>query len=295
MHTNSLPPTSRIVIQGVEGSFHEIAARQLFGEAIQIVPTMQFSALFQMASDAQLSEAAVLAIENSIAGSILGNYRLMEQYDLTIIAEVYLRIEQNLLALPGVSLQAIEEVHSHPMAIAQCEAFLDQYPHIRRVETADTAESAAEIARKGHRNQAAIASILAGKTYGLELLAEGIETNKVNYTRFLAVQRSEAAEPVLRANKVSVRFELPHQQGSLSRVLTMLAAQSANITKIQSVPLRGQLGEYRFFLDFTQDNPTVIPETLRLLDVFTDTCKILGVYKKWQPASQFKNTIQTLL
>jgi prephenate dehydratase len=172
----------------------------------------------------------------------------------------------------------LKEVHSHPMALAQCTEYFKKYPQIRLVESADTAESAARISKKHLKHTGAIGSTLAAEVYGLNLLAPNIETNPENFTRFLAVQPYETAMPVDKANKVSVSFTTSHNPGSLSRVLTMLAMQSANLTKIQSVPLIGRPFEYLFFADFTLDNPQLIPETLALLKGITAGYRVLGIY-----------------
>ena len=269
----------RVVIQGVRGAFHEMAARALFGDAIDIVPAVDFDTLVRKTADGQVADVAVMAIENSLAGSILGNYNLLQKSDLRITGELSLPIRQNLLALPGVPLEALREVHSHPMALAQCAEFFRTLPHIRLVESEDTAESAARIARLQLKDTGAIASTLAASLYGLDILAPNIETHPANFTRFLALCPARTALPIPGANKVSLSFTVPHRPGSLSRILAMLAAQSANLTKIQSVPLVGQVGEYLFLVDFTVRNPAVIPETLRLVDVMTEQCKVFGIYR----------------
>lgn len=271
--------TRRIVIQGVRGAFHEIAARRLFGEDSGIVPALSFAELFDRAADPRQTDAAVVAIENSIAGSILGNYNLLQKSDLRITGEVFLPIRQNLLTLPGAGLDDIREVHSHPMALAQCSSYLEQFPHWRLVESEDTAESAARIARDQTRHLAAIGSTLAAELYGLQVRTAAIETNLANFTRFLALERLSDIQPVPGANKASVCFGAAHQPGALSRILAMLAADSANLTKIQSVPLPGKVWEYRFFLDFTVHNGAMLPATLRLLDAMSTDMKVLGVYR----------------
>ncbi len=271
--------TLRVAIQGVRGAFHEIAAREFFGPTIEPVPANSFPALFAESADPARTDAAILAIENSIAGTILGNYMLLQNSDLVIVGEVFLRIQQNLLTLPGVSLSDLQEVHSHPMALAQCAKFFKHHPHIRLVESEDTAASAEYITRHQLHQTGAIASTLAAELYGLNILAPSIEDNPVNFTRFLAVQRREDALPVPGADKVSVSFVTSHQPGSLSRILAMLATQSANLTKIQSVPLLGRAWEYRFFVDFTVNNPATLPATLRLLDAMSNECKVLGTYR----------------
>jgi prephenate dehydratase len=275
-----LRPVRRIVIQGVRGAFHEIAARQFYGQDIEIIPALSFAALFEKTADESCSEAAMLAIENSIAGSILGNYNLLQSNDLVITGEVYLRIEQHLMALPGVRLEALREVQSHPMALAQCKAFFRKNPHLRLVEAADTAESAERIHQLQLTDTAAVGSELAAQLYGLEIIARCIETDHRNYTRFLAVERRATAETIVGANKASVSFSTPHEPGALSRVLSMLAAHDANLTKIQSTPILGKPWEYLFFTDFVVEQPEQLPEVLQLLESMTHGCKVLGVYKE---------------
>lgn len=285
-HTSfaSVIPTPRVAIQGVRGAFHEIAARQFFGEATIPVPALSFPILFAQAADAAQTDAAILAIENSIAGSILGNYKLLQDSDLAIIGEVYLRIQQNLLALPGVSIPELREVHSHPMALAQCDVYFRQFPRIRLVESEDTAESAARIARKHLKHTGAIASTLAAELYGLSVLAPAIETVPENYTRFLAVRRRTEAVAITNANKASVCFTTAHEPGSLANVLSLLANEGANLTKIQSVPLLGRPWEYQFFVDFTVSD--IAGAAAKLQDVIakivrqTGNCQILGIYQE---------------
>lgn len=268
----------RITIQGVPGAFHEIAARQFFGEGVEVVPALSFPELFEKTANPAMADAAVLAIENSIAGSILGNYKLLLNSDLRIVGEVYLRIQQNLMALPGVTLAEIREVHSHPMALAQCAEFFKAWPRIRLVESEDTAESAAHIARHRAKHIGAIASTLAAERYGLNIVAPGIETVRENYTRFLAVCRKGTAVSVPQANKVSACFTTSHQPGSLARVLTLLADSGANLTKIQSMPILGKPWEYRFFADFVAAVPGQIPAILEHLAAATADLNILGIY-----------------
>jgi prephenate dehydratase len=231
------------------------------------------------------ADACLMAIENSIAGSILTNYALLETHGFRITGEVYLRIEMNLMALPGQRLADITQVQSHPMALAQCQEFLAAHPAIRAVEGNDTAEVARDIARAGSRGVAAIASRLAAGTYGLEVLAAGIETNRQNYTRFLVISRGEklassgarivrpadavAGDAVAedggagaRASKASLRFEVAHRPGSLARVLELLAAAGVNLTKIQSVPILGRPYEYSFHVDLVWDEPAAYGRAL---------------------------------
>jgi prephenate dehydratase len=272
-------PGQRIAIQGVRGAFHEIAARQFFGDSIEVVPALSFPILFDKSADPAQTDAAILAIENSIAGSILGNYKLLENSDLVVVGEVYLRIQQNLLALPGVALEQLREVHSHPMALAQCSEFFKKHPRIRLVESEDTAESAARIVRHRAIHIGAIASTLAADMYGLNILAPAIETVPENFTRFLAVRRRSEARQIPHADKASVCFSAGHQPGSLAQILTLLATEGANLTKIQSAPLLGQPWEYRFFVDFTA-LPDRIPVVLQLLEKKTTNLQVLGVYQE---------------
>lgn len=269
----------RIAIQGVRGAFHEIAARQFFGDEIEVVPALSFPILFEKTADALQTDAAILAIENSIAGSILGNYNLLEKSNLSVIGEVYLRIQQNLLVLPGTPMDQLREVHSHPMALAQCSEFFKKYPRIRLVESEDTAESAARIVRHRAKHIGAIASTLAADVYGLSILAPAIETVPENFTRFLAICRKDEIAPVLHANKASVCFTTGHQPGSLAEILTLLATEGANLTKIQSMPLLGRPWEYRFFADFTAF-PDGIDEIIGLLKEQTINLQVLGVYRE---------------
>ncbi|GAB4496789.1 MAG: prephenate dehydratase [Saprospiraceae bacterium] len=267
----------RIAIQGVPGAFHEIAARQFFGKNIEVVSALSFAELFEKTADSAQTDAAVVAIENSIAGSILGNYKLLVSSNLSVVGEVYLRIQQNLLALPGVSLTDLREVHSHPMALAQCTEFFKKWPRIRLVESEDTAESAAHIARHRAKHIGAIASTLAAERYGLAILAPAIETVPENYTRFLVLRRAGEAGIPQNANKASVCFTTAHEPGSLAKVLALLANAGANLTKIQSVPILGKPWEYQFFADFTAAKPAEIVE---LLEEQTTDLQILGIYKE---------------
>lgn len=275
----------RITIQGVRGAFHEIAARKYFGDHIEVVPALSFDELFDKTADPQQTDAAVVAIENSIAGSILGNYRLLINSDLTIIGEVYLRIRQNLLALPGVALDDLREVHSHPMALAQCSEFFKSRPHIRLVESSDTAESAAHIVRHRAIHIGAIASTLAAEIYGLNVLRPAIETVPQNYTRFLVVRRRNDAMMVSDANKVSLSFTLAHEPGSLAALLRQLASLGADLTKIQSVPLMGRPWEYQFIVDF-KTPPSKARDIIEELKSLTTALHVLGIYRDAGPMTE---------
>ncbi|MEO1516198.1 MAG: prephenate dehydratase [Bacteroidota bacterium] len=278
MTASTQTAAKRIVIQGYYGAFHEIAARFFFQEKeLTIVPANTFDDLVVMAQDDEQSDGAIMAIENSIAGSILYNYQLIHQANLHIVGEVYLRIKQNLMVLPGVAIEELQEVHSHPMAIAQCRAFFRQHPHIRLVETTDTALSAKRIRDGQLRHIGGIASTLAASLYGMEIVGNGIETNKQNYTRFLILDRNGPTEEAV--EKVSVSFTLKHEVGSLHQVLATLADRRANLTKIQSMPVVGSQWEYLFFVDFVLPSPDDYNKTIVALQANTRNLNILGKYK----------------
>ncbi|MEL6659297.1 MAG: prephenate dehydratase domain-containing protein, partial [Bacteroidota bacterium] len=207
--TDSSEPLTplRVGIQGYTGAFHEIATRRFFPDRpLNIVPAHTFPELITSLLDGSEMDIGLMAIENTLAGSLMANYRLLLENAVRIVGEVFLRIEQNLLVLPGVKIEELQEVHSHPVAIAQCREFFRQYPHIQLVETVDTALSAREVQENSWRHVGAIASNLAADVYDLETLAAGIETNKQNHTRFLVLERDRGQQPSAKANKVSVSF-----------------------------------------------------------------------------------------
>ncbi|MEM9992235.1 MAG: prephenate dehydratase [Bacteroidota bacterium] len=279
--TSSGTATQRVVIQGYEGAFHEIAARLYHGEkAIEIVPAHTFDELVDVTERAERADMALMAIENTVAGSIMSNYNLLSEAKLRIVGEIYLRIKQNLMVLPGVALEDLEEVHSHYMAIAQCRNFLRQYPHIRLVETADTALSARNVRDKQWKNVGAIASTLAADMYGLDIIGASIETNKKNYTRFLVLEpRSDKPFPE-EADKVSLCFSSKHEVGHLQKILNVLAAYDANLTKIQSTPIIGKPWEYRFFVDFVMGKGYSPQQAIAAIEPLTKELNIMGIYGK---------------
>ena len=211
----------KVSIQGFEGSFHQVAARQFYGKDTAVICCATFKEVIKNAADKKNSDGGVMAIENSIAGSILPNYNLLLKSNLKIIGEIYLQIRQNLLVNPGVKLSDIKEVHSHHMAIQQCFGFLDKY-NWRLVETEDTALSAKHIHQHRSKHVAAIASKLAAELYSLEVIAPNIHTLKNNYTRFLVLQPTEVAQQIANADKASINFFTDHSKGSLAKVLTKL-------------------------------------------------------------------------
>ncbi len=275
-----LPSTSpvRIGIQGYAGAFHEIAARRFFGnQAISIVPSDTFAGMIQGIEKGESSDVGLMAIENTLAGSLMANYRLLLQSEVVITGEVFLRIEQNLMVLPGTRIEDLQEVHSHPVAIAQCRKFFAQYPHIQLVEAIDTALSARDIRDNQSRQVGAIASSLAADMYGLDILAPGIETNKHTHTRFLVLERNTVLTPT-NANKVSLSFTVDHTIGSLYKVLAVLAAYNVNLTKIQSAPIIGKPWEYLFFVDFVVDGDVSWKQALEAIRPITHELHLLGAY-----------------
>lgn len=273
--------TLRVGIQGFPGAFHEIAARLCFeGRPIDIVPCLTFEELVEKLEAGEEMDAALMAIENSLAGSLMANYKLLDQANLMAVGEVYLRVKQNLMVLPGVKIEDLTEVHSHPVAIEQCLDFFRQYPHIQLIRTEDTALSARNIREKGLTTVGAIASTLAAELYDMEMLAEGIETNKKNYTRFLVLQRADQAITDPEADKVSISFAVSHTVGSLHKVLAILAAYNFNMSKIQSAPIIGKPWEYRLFIDYVAEGHVSVDQAYEALRPVTHELKLLGAYKQ---------------
>ena len=270
----------KIIIQGVKGSFHDIAARNYFGtDNLDLVEAGSFPVLFEKFHSDSSIDHAVMAIENTIAGSIMYNYSLLQDSDFQITGELLLRIKQNLLVLPGTKLEDIKEVHSHPMALNQCMKYLDQFKTWKRVEREDTALCAEEIVQLGKKRRAAIASELAAAEYGLEVLAEEIETNKRNFTRFLVLSRKSHTDSQVHREKASICFSLEHETGSLAEILSELAKRSCNLTKIQSVPIVGKEWQYFFFVDFILEN-NAFSELIDVLENKVTSLKVLGNYNK---------------
>lgn len=274
----------RIAIQGIPGCYHEMAARSYFSnEEVEVEPCLTFAQLFEkMSKDDSL--LGIMAIENTIAGSLLQNHELLRKSDLTIIGEYKLRISHVLAALPGETLENISEINSHPIALMQCEEFLNKLPNIKIVEKDDTAASAREIQEKSLKGHAAICSRLAAEMYGLNILESGIETNKRNFTRFLVLADSWQRDDLIdrqSINKASLIFTLPHTNGSLSKVLTILSFYDINLTKIQSLPIIGREWEYRFYVDVTFTDYTRYKQSLEAIKPLTKDFKIQGEYAEF--------------
>jgi prephenate dehydratase len=268
----------KVAIQGEEGSFHDMAARQYFsGREIDLVPCATFDSTLIAVKEGN-ADFALMAIENARAGSILYNYTLIKESGLKILGEHDLRIKQNLMALPGQSIENIREIRSHPMAISQSMAFLNRYPQITLIESDDTAGSAKQIRENNLLGIGTIASSIAAEIYGLDILAEGIETYKKNYTRFLII--GSKSKGTWQGNKASVCFSLSHQPGSLASVLVKLAELEINLTKIQSVPSLNGGWEYMFYVDLELSQNSNIEVIENELFEFTTDLDVLGVYNK---------------
>ncbi len=271
----------KIVIQGGYGAFHEIAAHRYFeGSDIEILPRNTFNDVMKSLKK-NSADYGIMAIENSLAGSILPNYNLLKDSPMRIVGEIYMRIKQNLVALPGQKVEDIREVYSHPMAILQCQQFFDKYPEIKLIESLDTALSAKEISQNKCLGIGAIASDLAAKMFKLDILAAGIETNKKNYTRFLIIGENNHKEITVESiNKASLHFALAHKIGSLSKILSILSYYDINLSKIQSMPIMGKDWEYQFYIDVEINDYSLYKQSLEAIKPFTSDLGILGEYQK---------------
>ncbi len=268
----------KIAIQGEKGCFHEVAARQYFNyDEIEIVPCSTFDLTLNTVKTGE-ADFAIMAIENARSGSILYNYTLIRESGMKILGEHNLRIKQNLMAMPGQSITDIKEIRTHPIALAQCMTFLNQFPGITLIEGDDTAGSARLISDKKLKGVAAIASSNSAEIYGLNILAEGIETYKQNYSRFLVIGSEEKGNK--KGNKVSICFSTGHKPGSLAAVLVKLADLGINLSKIQSVPRLNGEWEYLFYLDLELNKNTNSGIIQRVLNKHTSNLEILGVYFK---------------
>ncbi|MBP1637712.1 MAG: prephenate dehydratase [Bacteroidetes bacterium] len=272
----------RIAIQGVSGAFHEIAARGYFeDEEVEIVSCKTFKDVFKaIEKDNEL--LGIIAIENTIAGSLLQNHNLLRESGCLILGEYKLRISHQLAVLPGQKLEDITEVHSHPIALMQCEDFLDSHSSLQAVESEDTAISAKHIADNKIQGRAAICSRLAAEQYGLEIIAEEIETNKRNFTRFLIVAKPDMVKKMtekVNIDKSSLVFTLQHESGSLSQVLSILSFYNMNLTKIQSLPIIGREWEYQFYINLTFKDYKRYCQALDAIRPLTKDFLILGEYK----------------
>ncbi|MFZ1237434.1 MAG: prephenate dehydratase [Prevotella sp.] len=272
----------RIAIQGEMGSFHDIAAHQYFeGEQVQVICCSTFEQVFENIKR-DPTVIGMLAIENTIAGSLLHNYELLRESETTVVGEFKLHIQHAICCLPEDNWTSLQEVHSHPVALMQCRDFLANHPELKAVEADDTAGAAAYIEKHQIRSWAAICHPDAGKLYHLKVLEDHIEDNKHNFTRFLVVTNPRKADflrPLECADKASLVFSLPHEEGSLSKVLTILSFYGINLTKIQSLPVIGHEWEYLFYVDVTFDNITRYRQSIDAIVPLTKQLKILGEFK----------------
>ncbi len=271
----------KVAIQGVIGSYHDIAAHKFFdGEELQMVCCDTFEDVFdQLKKDPGI--VALLAIENTIAGSLLHNYELLREHGMQIVGEHKLRISHSIMCLPGEDWSDLTEVNSHPVALMQCREFLKTHPELKIVETEDTAGSAKDISEQQLHGHAAICSKFAAPIYGMKILQEGIETNKHNFTRFLVICDPWLAESLCnphKSNKASIVFSLPHSEGSLSQVLSIFSFYKINLTKIQSLPIIGREWEYMFYVDVTYDDYIRYRQSIDAVRPLTRQLQILGEY-----------------
>ncbi len=267
----------RVAIQGIKASFHEEAAFKFFGEDIETIECNSFKQTFQKLAAGE-ADYVVMAIENSIAGSLLPNYTLLREYNFPVVGEVYLHIQLHLMALPGVKFEDIKTVTSHPIAIRQCSDFLDEFPDLKVVESSDTAACAKKIKEQGLTDTVAIANTLAAKLYGLNILERRIESNKKNYTRFLIL--TDKPTEVENIDKASLCFQVTNDAGSLAKVLNILAELDINMSKVQSMPVLGRRNEYNFYVDVEWNNTENYEDAIRRIVKHTINFSIMGEYVK---------------
>ncbi|MCB0446501.1 MAG: prephenate dehydratase [Gelidibacter sp.] len=267
-----------VAIQGIKGSFHHIVSQQYFDKTVAIVECLSFDkAVDSLLHDE--SDAVIMAIENSIVGSIIPNYALIDNHQLHIVGEHYLDIQHHLMALPNQNIDAIKEVYSHPMALLQCKEFFKKHPHIKLIEDKDTAEVAQRIHQQQLKAVAAIGSELASELFELKIIAKSIQTIKHNETRFVIVKRTNSEFDEKEINKASIKFELEHKRGSLASVLNVLSDCKINLTKIQSLPKIETPWKYAFFVDVTFDDYKDFQKAKSIIQIMAEDLKILGEYK----------------
>jgi prephenate dehydratase len=267
-----------IAIQGAEGSNHHKVARDFYGASIALKECMSFDALVASLLD-KSANIGVMAIENTIAGSIIPNYALIDANNLHIIGEEYLNIHHYLMALKGQSIRDIKEVWSHPMALLQCKVFFKNYPHIKLVEDVDTAEVAKRIAKENLIGIGAIAPKIAAEIFNLEIIEDEIQTIKDNATRFVIVQTEAPKNGVDQINKASLKFQLNHKRGSLAAILNVLSDCKMSLTKIQSLPVIETPWKYSFFVDVTFEDYKDYEKAKTIIEIMAEEFKVLGTYK----------------
>jgi prephenate dehydratase len=267
-----------IAIQGAEGSNHHKVARDFYGSEIQLKECMSFDVLVDSLLDGS-ADLGVMALENTIAGSIIPNYALIDKYNLHITGEEYLHIHHHLMGLKGQKIEDIKEIWSHPMALLQCKEFFKKYPHIKLVEDVDTAEVAKRISKENLVGIGAIAPKIAAEIFNLEVIEDEIQTIKDNATRFVIVQTQESNNEIDEINKASLKFELNHKRGSLAAILNVLSDCKMNLTKIQSIPVIETPWKYSFFVDITFDDFKNYKKAVTIIEIMAEDFKVLGTYK----------------
>jgi len=267
-----------IAIQGAEGSNHHKVAKDFYGDTIELKECFSFDELVDNLIEKK-ADKGIIAIENTIAGSIIPNYALIDANNLHITGEEYLNIHHHLMALPGQKMEDIKEVYSHPMALLQCKVFFKKHPHIKLVEDVDTAEVAKRISQEKLKGVAAIAPKLAAEIFDLEVLEDDIQTMKDNATRFVIVQTEQPTNGIENINKASLKFELDHKRGSLAAILNVLSDCKMNLTKIQSLPVIETPWKYSFFVDVTFDEYKDYEKAIAIIEIMASAFKVLGAYK----------------
>lgn len=269
-----------VAIQGYRGAFHDIAVQKYFGtNNIEVKESDTFEQIVDQVNNKQVDFGA-MAIENTIYGMLMPNFNLLNRSKVFIDGEISLRIKQNLISWPGIAVEELKEVHSHPIAIEQCREFFKAYPHIKLIESVDTAYSVRELKEKKMKNRGAIASALAAEIYGMQVIAPSIETNKKNFTRFLILEKKSKSSVLANADKASIIFTIADKVGSLHQVLSKLSVDHANLTKIQSIPILGKPFEYSFWLDLVSIDAAHLMKAIDNIKPFIHDLKILGVYPK---------------
>lgn len=274
------PEGIKVAIQGYRGAFHDIAVQKYFGaKPLDIHEIDTFDQIVDQVTNRE-ADFGAMAIENTIYGMLMPNFNLLNRSKVFIDGEISLRIKQNLIAWPGVRIEDLKEVHSHPIAIEQCREYFKAFPHIKLIESVDTAYSVKEIKEKRLKTRGAIASTLAAEIYGMEVIAPSIETNKKNFTRFLIIEKKSKSSVLANADKASIIFTIADKVGSLHQVLSKLASDKANLTKIQSIPILGKPFEYAFWLDLISVDSAHLMKAIDNIKPFISELKILGVYPK---------------
>lgn len=275
----------KVAIQGIAGSFHHQVAREYFGNEVEVEECMSFQAVIDSLLSGS-SEKAVMAIENSIAGSILPNYALIDENEISITGEHYIPIQMNLMAVQGQKIENIKKVYSHPMALLQCKEFFKDYPHIKLIEDADTASVAKRISENGKPGVAAVASSAAAELFELEIIEQNIHTVKSNTTRFLILSAKTEGPQMLAPDKASIKFVMESRHGSLVTALNILRDYELDMSKIQSVPVIEMPWKYAFFIDVVFSEPEKFRKAMSILEMMTEQLKVLGAYKSRYAASE---------